>query len=196
MLAGQPPFTGPTARRFSRDMRSIRCRRSGRIPPRSGPGWQVQSRRRWRKSRRIGFSAREFGDALAVSKMSTAPTALAPARTPPRPLALVAAAVTLVAVLVIVVAARGRSRTGTPVNLDPAVVAIAPFRIATADSSLGYLSEGLVDLLATKFTSEVGLRAADPRSVLIVAPNAGCGKARKFRRMLRCSSRVLSARGA
>jgi len=43
------------------------------------------------------------------------------------------------------------------------VVAVAPFRVSGADSSLGYLREGMVDLLAAKLAGASGIRAADPR---------------------------------
>lgn len=57
-------------------------------------------------------------------------------------------------------------RTGTAVVLlDEAAVAVLPFRTAGADPELSYLGEGLVDLLAAKFTGEVGPRAIDPRAV-------------------------------
>jgi DNA-binding SARP family transcriptional activator/tetratricopeptide (TPR) repeat protein len=49
-------------------------------------------------------------------------------------------------------------------NLD--AIAVLPFRVAAADSSLGYLREGMVDLLDAKFTGEVGPRAVDPRALL------------------------------
>jgi hypothetical protein len=40
---------------------------------------------------------------------------------------------------------------------------VAPFRVA-ADASFDYLSEGLVDLLATSLNGETGSRAVDPRA--------------------------------
>ena len=50
-------------------------------------------------------------------------------------------------------------------STDPQVVAIAPFRVTGADSSLSYLREGMVDLLATKLGGTSSLRPADPRTV-------------------------------
>jgi tetratricopeptide (TPR) repeat protein len=50
-------------------------------------------------------------------------------------------------------------------TLDPAAVAVLPFRIS-ADPALSYLGQGMVDLLAAKLTGEGGLRAVDSRSVL------------------------------
>jgi len=51
-------------------------------------------------------------------------------------------------------------------TLDPNLVAVMPFRAAGADPSLGYLREGMMDLLAYKLTGEGGLRAAAPRTVM------------------------------
>ena len=55
------------------------------------------------------------------------------------------------------------------------VVAIAPFRVTGADSSLSYLREGMVDLLATKLGGTTGLRPADPRTLLAAWAQAGRG---------------------
>ena len=45
--------------------------------------------------------------------------------------------------------------------------------MAGADASLGYLREGMVDLLAAKLTGTGGLRAAEPRTVLSAWRHAG-----------------------
>jgi serine/threonine-protein kinase len=55
---------------------------------------------------------------------------------------------------------------GTSPNVNPDVVAIAPFHIA-ADPSLQYLREGMVDLLAAKVGGVGRLRAIDPRTTLV-----------------------------
>jgi len=59
------------------------------------------------------------------------------------------------------------NRGGTPADFAGAeVVIIAPFRADVADSALGYLREGMMDLLATKFTGEAGPRSVSPRTVM------------------------------
>jgi eukaryotic-like serine/threonine-protein kinase len=85
---------------------------------------------------------------------------------------LVAAAAVLVAV-----AAGGwllwdrlRDRTPAP---DRNMVAVVPFRVATADPALHYLREGMLDLLAAKLTGEGGMRATDPRQLLDAWRQAG-----------------------
>jgi hypothetical protein len=56
---------------------------------------------------------------------------------------------------------------------DEELVAVAPFRIASADASLHYLRDGMLDLLAAKLTGEGGLRATDPRVMLSEWNRAG-----------------------
>ena len=56
---------------------------------------------------------------------------------------------------------------------DAALVAVAPFRVATADASLHYLRDGMLDLLAAKLTGEGGLRATEPRVMLTEWNRAG-----------------------
>jgi tetratricopeptide (TPR) repeat protein len=71
-----------------------------------------------------------------------------------------------VATLAIVLAIAWLTNREKPVRVDRTVVAVAPFRVSGADSSLGYLREGMVDLLAAKLSGASGLRAADPRTLL------------------------------
>jgi serine/threonine-protein kinase len=49
---------------------------------------------------------------------------------------------------------------------DISLLAVAPFRVASADPALHYLRDGMLDLLAAKLTGEGGLRATEPRVVL------------------------------
>jgi serine/threonine-protein kinase len=56
---------------------------------------------------------------------------------------------------------------------DQSMVAVVPFRVATADPTLHYLREGMLDLLAAKLTGEGGMRATDPRKLLDAWRRAG-----------------------
>jgi tetratricopeptide (TPR) repeat protein len=49
---------------------------------------------------------------------------------------------------------------------DPNLVAVVPFRVRGASPELGYLREGMIDLVAARLTGEGGARAADPSSVM------------------------------
>jgi serine/threonine-protein kinase len=76
----------------------------------------------------------------------------------------VAGGITLVAIAG-AVAGRSLLSDDEP-QLDRGVMAVVPFRIASADPSLHYLREGMLDLLAAKLTGEGGLRATEPRTLL------------------------------
>lgn len=65
-----------------------------------------------------------------------------------------------------------RSRPPAAV-LDPKAVAVVPFRVTGADSSLRYLREGMLDLLATKLSGTTDLRTVDPRTLLRAWRRAG-----------------------
>ena len=65
------------------------------------------------------------------------------------------------------------SHRGTAASrVDDNVITVAPFRLS-ADPSLSYLREGIVDLLAANLTGEGGLRATDPRATLAAWRRAG-----------------------
>lgn len=79
-------------------------------------------------------------------------------------------------VLSILVASAGAwyafDRLTVTTNLDANLVAVLPFRVTTADPSLGYLSEGMMDLLGAKLTGQGGPRALDPRAVITAVKRA------------------------
>src|SRR5262249_4701106 len=55
--------------------------------------------------------------------------------------------------------------SATP-ELNPAAVAVLPWAVSGADSSLGYLRVGLMDMLDATLTGPRGLHSTDPREVL------------------------------
>lgn len=57
---------------------------------------------------------------------------------------------------------------GAGTALDEERVAIVPFRVAGADSSLNYLREGMLDLITTKLREGEGLQPVDPRALTAV----------------------------
>jgi eukaryotic-like serine/threonine-protein kinase len=75
-------------------------------------------------------------------------------------------------------------RRSTPLAaLDPRVVAVVPFRVTGTDSSLQYLREGMVDLLATKLSGTEELRTVDPRTLLSGWRRAGGAAERDLNRI-------------
>jgi serine/threonine-protein kinase len=64
-------------------------------------------------------------------------------------------------------------RPAETANTDPALIAVMPFRVTSPDASLGYLREGMVDLIAAKLVRSP--RAVDQRAVLAAWRRAGGG---------------------
>jgi serine/threonine-protein kinase len=168
MLAGQPPFTGPTAQAIMARHAIDPVPRLRTLRATVGPVLERVVTRALAKSPADRFpTARAFGDALAAAGMGGADHAsngITPANSPRRRLVYLALAGG--AGLALAAGLLAHVRTRPPLDLNPALVAIAPFRVVSADSSLAYLRDGLVDLLAAKLGADAGVRATDPRLVL------------------------------
>ena len=170
MLAGEPPFTGSTAQAIlaRHGMDPVPSLRS--VRPDVGAGVSRAVRRALAKVPADRFpTARAFAEALAVPDAGWSGESEVAAPGPVRALVrrtLMAAAALGVVALAGALALRTRGRPEQPVAVDPAVVAIAPFRVASADPALGYLREGLIDLLATKLGGTLALRTVDSRTLL------------------------------
>ena len=87
-----------------------------------------------------------------------------------RGLMIAAAAVVAIAVLAVFLVMR---RSAAPANTDPTLIAVLPFRVTSADASLGYLREGMLDLISAKLVRSP--RTVDQRSVLARWRDAGGG---------------------
>lgn len=61
--------------------------------------------------------------------------------------------------------------------LDGNAIAVLPFRVTGSADDIGYLREGMVDLLVTKLTGEAGPRAVDSRTTLSVWRRVAGGEA-------------------
>src|SRR5213593_3544542 len=166
MLAGFPPFAGPTAlaviaAHLTKTPRPL-------IDARPETPLTVANAIARALAKDPGTrlrTAAEFRDSVegAVARSG--------ARAPRRRAWLVAAGAAIVAVALAGVL-MSRSR-GAAAKVDPNVVAVFPFRVTGADASLRYLREGMVDLLGAKLTGEDGVRAADTRTVLSAWRRAG-----------------------
>jgi tetratricopeptide (TPR) repeat protein len=184
LLTGEPPYSGPTAqavatRRLADPVPSARRLRET-VPP---PLDELVQRLLAKSPADRVASAAELGSALAaISTGQTSPratdagssappnpdltkTAATAARPRPAAFAWRLAAVILVvaAALAAVAVTRRRLRDGD--RLDPATVAVLPFRITAPDRSLDYLGEGIVDLLAVKLDGSA-LHPVPPRELL------------------------------
>ena len=164
MLAGQPPFVGATAQQLLArhaidpvpSLHTVRATVPANV--------EAAVVRALAKAPVDRFAtASEFADALSAVHEG----AITPATTRALPrsrrllLALAGAAVVAAAA---VVAFLSRPRASVP--LDPNLVAVVPFRVAGAAPELGYLREGMIDLVAARLTGEGTVRAVDPRSLM------------------------------
>jgi serine/threonine-protein kinase len=181
MLSGEPPFTGPTAqaimaKRFGTSPTPVRVTRP-EVPAEVD---DVVPRALARTPADRFASAGEMAEALrlgvatpaATRVVERAPTAAPQAGHAHRTRWLVAGGFAALALVAMVAFMRSHGR---PASLDPSVIAVAPFRVTGSDSSLGYLREGMVDLLATKLSGTAALRPADPRSLLAAWGRAARG---------------------
>lgn len=92
----------------------------------------------------------------------------------PRPRRLRWAVAAVIGSLALIGSYYGWRKIRSPATtLDVSLVAVAPFRVASADPSLHYLREGMLDLLAAKLTGEGGLRATEPRQALTAWQESG-----------------------
>lgn len=87
----------------------------------------------------------------------------------------------------------GADNPASSATADSDQVAVFPFRVGGASPSLAYLEEGMVDLLATKLTGEVGPRALNPRTVVAAWRRAGGAASAASPRRLRELARSLGA---
>ena len=163
MLAGQPPFVGATAHQLlaRHAMDSVPPLRTVRATVPEGVERSVMRALAKVPADRFPTAA-DFAQALATPRE----TAVMPSTAPPsgrrRMVALAAGGLGLVAL-----ALAGYLLWPHPkAELDPDLVAVVPFRVRGAAPALGYLREGMIDLVAARLTGEGGARAADPSSVM------------------------------
>jgi tetratricopeptide (TPR) repeat protein len=169
MLAGQLPFSGRTpqqhlAAHATERPVALGDRRSATPPGVSDLVMRLLEKRPADRPQSAEEMLRLL-DAAVAPTLSSPPVPLA-ARKPESPRRrrwIVATGFSVVALAVTIAMLANRRH---PTAADRAVVAVAPFRVSGADSSLGYLREGMVDLLAAKLSGTSGLRAADPRTLL------------------------------
>jgi tetratricopeptide (TPR) repeat protein/TolB-like protein len=173
MLTGQPPFPGRSPAQLLAAHATERPRPVAELRPAVPPSLSNLVMRLLEKhpaDRPQG--ADEVLRLLETAPTSTPPVLTIPVATPPISLRtvdprrgrwMVAGAIGALALVWVIASLRTREQ---PAKTDTAVVAVAPFRVSGADSSLAYLREGMVDLLAAKLSGTAGLRAVDPRTLL------------------------------
>ena len=175
MLAGEPPYTGPSpqavaAKRLTDPVPSIRRVRE-EVPEFVDRAIRIALA----KTPADRFAtAGQFGSALAVpsasERGSSSPGVPGTERRRARRWAVLVLGIA--ALIALGLALFNRSRTAL-LAADERAVMVLPFRVAGADPDLSYLREGMVDLLAAKLTGDGGPRSVDPRSVISAWRRAG-----------------------
>ena len=168
MLAGEPPYTGPTAiailsRRLTEPVPPLNRTRQG-MPDSVNAALQ----RAMARSPADRFrTAAQFTEALGV----VAPPGRSRIERRPRWIFPVAVGLLLVAAL-----AWGflRPRSGSSIPLSDSRLAVFPFAVRAADTH-AYLGEGIVDLLSRNLDGFEGLRTVDPGTVLSAVGKSGSG---------------------
>jgi tetratricopeptide (TPR) repeat protein len=174
LLTGEPPYTGPTAQAIVAKRLTDPVPSARRLRESVPPALDLVLQRLLAKSpadRYAGAAdlSAALSAALAAAHPSDASTAIAPAPVHPprrrsRPVVVGAALVAVVLGAVAVWMVHRPARASAA--LDPATVAVLPFRVTAPDHSLDYLGEGIVDLLAVKLDGSAGVRAVSPRQLL------------------------------
>ena len=107
--------------------------------------------------------------AAAQAPISTPPDIAPRARTRPARRWIAIAGSSALLVVALVVAAIGRlyhTATGAATITAAQPLVVAPFRVAAADPSLGYLREGMVELLSARLAGDSALHSVDPGLVI------------------------------
>jgi len=171
MLNGEPPFTGKTAQAVLAahltEAPAPVTRRRPSVPP---PLAELVMRCLEKKAADRWQTADEI--VLRLEAMGTPSGGMEPTRAMAASRAGAGGTMRrwLIAAGVLVIAAVGAWAALRPsggASLDPDLVAVLPFRINTTGADLGYLREGMVDLMATFLTGDRGTaRSVEPSSVI------------------------------
>lgn len=157
MLAGQPPYSGPTAESVLRQHMAAPVPHVSIIRSTATPTVERAIERALAKAPADRFkTATEFSDAFAGSGTHH----VVPARSRNLKRGVIA-----VGALLAAASAALLFKQQTPPVTDRTLIAVLPFRVS-GDSSLTFLREGMVDLLTTQLGSVAGTRSLDSRTVL------------------------------
>ena len=168
MLAGEPPYTGPTvqailSRQLTEPVPPLKRSRQG-MPA----ALDLALRQAMARSPADRFrTATQFAAAIGSGALPTR------SRIERRPRWILPAAAGLLLVAAI---AWGviRPRFGPSVALSDSRLAVFPFAVRAADTN-AYLGEGIVDLLSRNLDGFVGLRTVDPGTILTAVGKSGSG---------------------
>ncbi len=158
MLSGEPPYSGDSAASVLRQHVGAAVPRASKTLTTTSPTIGRVIERALAKAPSDRFSsATQFADALSGSGAHD--VVASGSRRMKRGLMLAAALAATAATTFLL------KRERTEVVTDASLIAVLPFRVS-GDSSVAFLSEGMVDLLTTQLGSVAGTRSLDSRTVL------------------------------
>src|SRR6185312_13910186 len=162
MLAGQPPFVGATAQQL------LARHAIDPVPPLRTVRDTIPAAVEQSVTRALAkvpadrfATAADFAEALTRAGDGVVASPAPPRRRSARRIIVPVAAALGLALMA------GYLWWPSPkIAVDPNLVAVVPFRVRGAAQALGYLREGMIDLVAARLTGEGDVRAADPGSVM------------------------------
>lgn len=184
MLAGEPPFTGPTAH-------AVLAKRIREPVPRISTLREVPPSIEAAITRAL---AREPADRFTtVAEFASAVAGATGAPSGPRARWREPRLIASLLVLGVAGWIALRARSSPASALDPSLVAVVPFRVSAPGAGLEGWEEGMVDVVAVKLTGQGGPRAADPRATLaawhsITAAGVGADAATRLARRVGAGS--------
>jgi serine/threonine-protein kinase len=162
MLAGRPPFVGPNAQAV------LAQHLTGPVPPLQARrpevshGVELVTLRALAKTPEARYaSAADFAAALATPEHYSLQNVRLRSRG--RRVKLVGSAIVILAAAAV---ATARSLVPRSDAVDADIVVILPFRVAGTDPTLGFLREGMVDLLSAKLSGRSTITARDAQTTL------------------------------
>ena len=164
MLAGAPPFTGPSAQVvLDRHATEPAPPLAGGVAP---PQVGAAIRRALSKSPEHRFAT--AGEFVAALGPESGPAIASPLAHGLRRVAPIAALAGVVAVALAVAVARGRAHVpaASESSAGASVVAVLPFRVSASPPELSGLKHDIANRLATRLTGDGSPRAADPQATL------------------------------
>jgi serine/threonine-protein kinase len=169
MLAGQPPFTGPTVESMVHQHLTAAPPNVTAIRP-SVPGWVVTAlERSLAKTPADRFNpVAQFGEAIAPRMSATGEAAAPPRREPPRTSWRRWVVIGALAVVVLIVATLVVRRVGPSRGPEHprTAIAVLPLQNLSADGPHAYFAGGLHDELLTQLFKVAALRVISRTSVM------------------------------
>jgi serine/threonine-protein kinase len=169
MLAGQPPFTGPTVESLVHQHLSAEPPSVAAVRP-SVPGWVAAAlERSLAKTPADRFNpVAQFGEAISPHGSATSEPAASTQEAKPRPgrrrRGLMGAAAVVVLVTAVLI---GRSITSVSEPENPrTAIAVLPFENATTDEEYAFFAGGLHDELLIQLTKVAALKVISRTSVM------------------------------